>query len=129
MRMSIQIVFEKTPPNVVNNGNLQKFCMVLATAYPILHSCTVPGLVIEWYWPARALSRSDVKIFTLFVNSRKHFVQTPTASASARSPLRTPHCARPSPPAGRAASFACIPWGQGLLFTNRLGEPYMAEKG
>ena len=81
MRMSIQIVFEKTPPNVVNNGNLQKFCMVLATAYPILHSCTVPGLVIEWYWPARALSRSDVKIFTLFVNWCKHFIIAMPASA------------------------------------------------
>ena len=104
MRMSIQIVFEKTPPNVVNNGNLQKFCMVLATAYPILHSCTVPGLVIEWYWPAYALSRSDVKIFTLFVNSRKHFVQPPGLCLCAFLTAHSP----PPPPIPRWQCLAVL---------------------
>ena len=72
--MSIQIVFEKTPPNVVTNGNLQKFYIVLLNAHPIQSSYAVLSLVTEDARPACAHSRSDVKIFTLFVNSCKHFV-------------------------------------------------------
>ena len=74
MYMSIQIVTENTLQNVMHNRNLQKFCMFLLNAYPILGSCTVLCSVTEDTRPAYALSRSDVKIFTLFVNWCKHFV-------------------------------------------------------
>ena len=74
MYMSIQIVTENTLQNVMHNRNLQKFCMFLLNAYPILGSCTVLCSVTEDTRPACAPSRSDVKIFTLFVNWCKHFV-------------------------------------------------------
>ena len=76
MYMSIQIVTENTLQNVMHNRNLQKFCMFLLNAYPILGSCTVLCSVTEVSKPACAISHSDVKIFTLFVNSCKHFVKT-----------------------------------------------------
>ena len=80
MYMSIQIVTENTLQNVMHNRNLQKFCMFLLNAYPILDSCTVLCSVTEDTRPACALSRSDVKIFTLFVNWCKHFIIAMPAS-------------------------------------------------
>ena len=96
----------------MNNNNLQKFYIFLANVYPIQSTCAVFYLVTEDIRPAFTNSHSDVKIFTLFVNSRKHFVLA--------------FCARCQPQLRKGKSptgFACIPWGQGLLFSNRLGEP------
>ena len=72
--MSIQIVPPKTLRRVVHNSNPQKFFMFLLNAYPIQSSYAVINLVIEDARPAHTHSRSDVKIFTLFVNPCKHFV-------------------------------------------------------
>ena len=58
----------------MNNNNLQKFYIFLANVYPIQSTCAVFYLVTEDIRPAFTNSHSDVKIFTLFVNSRKHFV-------------------------------------------------------
>ena len=74
--MSIQIVPTQTLRRVVHNSNLQKFYIVLLNAHPIQSSYAVLSLVTEDARPASAHSRSDVKIFTLFVNSCKHFVKT-----------------------------------------------------
>ena len=72
--MSIQIVLEHTLENTFTNSNLQKFYIVLQNEYPIQKPSTVISLVTEDTRPARMYSHSDVKIFTLFVKSRKHFV-------------------------------------------------------
>ena len=72
--MSIQIVPKKTLRRVVNNSNQLKFCIFSINAYPIQHSCAVLCLVTEDTYTSCVHSHSDVKIFTLFVNSRKHFI-------------------------------------------------------
>ena len=123
--MSIQIVTENTLQNVMHNRNLQKFCMFLLNAYPILGSCTVLCSVTENTRPACALSRIDVKIFTLFVNPCKHFIPGIVGTFNKLCTILSAVAARRL----RSARFTCIPPSLGLNLKNRLGEPQRLRKG
>ena len=127
--MSIQIVPQKTLSRVVHNSNPQKFCMVLLNVYPIQSSYAVINLVIEDARPAHTHSRSDVKIFTLFVNSRKHFVKVFSARLL---PSRSHTKARPVLLAFLGVKAYCSQTGWGSHKRLRKGDsaltPRIAQK-
>ena len=107
----------------------QKFCMVLLNVYPIQSSYAVINLVIEDARPAHTHSRSDVKIFTLFVNSRKHFVKVFSARLL---PSRSHTKARPVLLAFLGVKAYCSQTGWGSHTRLRKGDsaltPRIAQK-